>query len=280
MGYPQPPLTVVLSPNYSQGRQGKRINFITFHHTAATAISAVQKFSNPASQTSAHFVVGETEIWCCVDTDDTAWTNGNWNSNLECVTIEHHGDWRFGYRNEKVIENSAKLVAWLRSLYPGVSYNRHNQVAQTVCPGDLPVEEIWNKATALLTPEPPKSAKLTVTDIVNKIVVTKKDTNLWDLSFTKWADAKSIKVIPKGTELEVSATALHELGGLYYLTEYSFSKGINNGINVVDCEDKPTPVPPTPPLPPTPPTPDPYPNWFVQFWIKLWEAIKNILGIK
>lgn len=278
MGYPAPPITVKLSPNYSQGRQGKRINFITFHHTAATAISAVNKFSNPASQTSSHFVVGETEIWCCVDTDDTAWTNGNWNSNLECITIEHHGDWRNGYYNQKVIDNSAKLVAWLRSLYPGISYNRHNQVAQTICPGDLPVEQIWNAATALLTPEPPKSARLTVTDIVNKIVVTKKDTNLWDLSFTKWSEAKSVKVLPKGTELEVSATCQHELGGLYYLTEYSFSKGINNGINVVDCEDKPTPVPPVPPIPPTPPSP--YPNWFIEFWMKLWEAIKNILGIK
>lgn len=278
MGYPQPPLTVKISPNKTQGRQGKRIAFITFHHTAATAISAVNKFSNPASQTSAHFVVGENEIWCCVDTDDTAWTNGNWNSNLECITIEHHGDWRFGYRNEKVIENSAKLVAWLRSLYPGISYNRHNQVAQTICPGDLPVEEIWNKATALLTPEPPRSARITVTDIVNKKVITKKETNVWDLSFTKWSDAKAVQTLPKGTEVEVSATAQHELGGLYYLTEYSFSKGINNGINVVDCEDKPNP--PTPPVPPVPPTPDPYPNWFKEFWVKLWEAIKNILGLK
>lgn len=277
MGYPQPSLTVRLSPNYTQGRQGKRINFITFHHTAATAISAVQKFSNPASQTSSHFVVGEVEMWCCVDTDNTAWTNGNWNSNLECITIEHHGDWRNGYRNEAVIENSARLVAWLRDLYPGISYNRHNQVAQTACPADLPVEEIWNKATQLLAPEPPKSAKLVVTDIVNKIVITKKDADLWDLSFTKWEDARSIKKIPAGTEVEVSATANHELGGLYYLTEYSFSKGINNGINVVDCEEKPTP--PEPPTPPVPPTPD-YPNWFVQFWVKLWEAIKGILGIK
>jgi len=272
--YPQPPLTVKLSPNFTQGRQGKAPRYITFHHTAATAISAVNKFSNPASQTSAHFVVGENETWCCVDTDNTAWTNGNWNSNLESITIEHHGDWRFGYYSEAVIKRSAELVAWLRSLYPGIAYNRHNQVAQTICPGDLPVEEIWNRATQLLAPPAPKTARIQVTDIVNKIVITKKDADLWDLSFTKWADAKSIKKIPKGTEVEVSATAAHELGGLYYLTEYSFSKGINNGINVVDCEDKPVP----PPVPPTPP--EPYPNWFIQFWLQLWEAIKKILGIK
>lgn len=39
------------------------------------------------------------------------------------------------------------------------------------------------------------------------------------------------------------------------------------------------PTPPEPPVPPVPPTPE-YPSWFIQFWIKVWEAIKNILGIK
>jgi hypothetical protein len=128
----------------------------------------------------------------------------------------------------------------------------------------------------------------TITDITNRNVVTNKDAKLWDLSFNAWAEAKSVSVIPKGTVVEVSAIAKHKLGGTYYMTEYSFSKGIMNGINEKDCDEIPTTpvVPPvTPPVDPpvvqppivTPPEPE-YPNWFKDFWLKLIDAIKNILN--
>lgn len=252
-----PPLDIQLSPNYSEGRQGTPVRRIAFHHVVGTAASAVSKFKSSASQTSAHFVVAPTKIYCCVDTDNTAWTNGNWASNLESVTIEHEGDWRNGYRNDGVIEQSAKLVAWLRTIYPNATPIRHRDVAQTQCPGDLPVEEIWNKATAILnppkpTPVTPPATAIQITDIQNRVVVTKKDANLWDLNFNTWAEAKSVKVIPKGTEVEISAIAKHPLGSSYYMTEYSFAKGIKNGINIVDCEEKPAPPVVTPPVQPTP----------------------------
>ena len=44
-----------------------------------------------------------------------------------------------------------------------------------------------------------------------------------------------------------------------------------------ELEEKP--VPPTP-VPPTPPSPEPYPNWFIEFWNKVLESIKAILGEK
>jgi hypothetical protein len=101
---------------------------------------------------------------------------------------------------------------------------------------------------------------LQIIDIQNRKVVTNKDANLWDLHFTTWAGAKSVKVIPKGTEVEVSATAKHPLGGIYYLSEYSYSKGIMNGINSADVSeiavkpvDPPVVVPPTPVVPPVVP---------------------------
>ena len=90
-------------------------------------------------------------------------------------------------------------------------------------------------------------------------MVTNKDANLWNLDFTTWAGAQSVKVIPKGTEVEISATAKHPLGGTYYLSEYSYSKGIRNGINIADCTDKVVVVPPTipdPPVVPEKPNPD------------------------
>jgi len=68
----------------------------------------------------------------------------------------------------------------------------------------------------------------------------------------------TFKTLPKGTEIEVSATAKHPLGGIYYLSEYSFSKGIMNGINSVDVDEisvkpvDPVVVPPVVPEPPKP----------------------------
>lgn len=253
--------------NYTVGRL-RPIRYITFHHVVGSDDSAVNKFKTAGVSVSAHFVCGDTKITQMVDLNNTAWCNGNWDSNNECITIEHEGDWRNGYRNQAVIDNSAKLVAWLRTVYPNIGFNRHRDVKATACPADLPVEEIWNKASKLIAdasiPPAAPSPSLALQDIQNKIVITNKDANLWDLNFTSWATAKSIKVIPKGTEVEVSATAKHPLGGTYYLTEYSYSKGIMNGINLVDCSDKviipPTPEPPVePPVePPKPPTPTEY----------------------
>jgi N-acetylmuramoyl-L-alanine amidase CwlA len=293
----QPPLDWQPSPNYTKGRQGTPVRKITFHHVVGTAASAVSKFKNPASATSAHFVVSPTKIYCCVDTDNTAWTNSVWASNLESVTIEHEGDWRFGYYNAGVIEQSAILVAWLRSLYPTATFNRHRDIKATACPGDLPVELIWNKATAILNPPKPPAppvapaSTLNVVDIQNKIVTTKIDANLWDLNFKTWAEAKSTKVIPKGTDVEVSATARHPLGSTYYMTEYSYSKGIQNGINVADCTDKVVVVPPvTPPVvtpppveppmvpPVVPPVVEPDRNAIIAFLTMLRDLITNFLG--
>lgn len=147
-------LVNIISPNYTEGRQGTPVRHITFHHVVGSAQSAINRFLNPAQQVSAHFIVAPDRVICMVNTDDTAWCNGNWSSNLESVTIEHEGDWRNGFRNEATINNSARLVAWLRTLYPTATPTRHRDIIATACPGDLPVEEIWNKATEILFPKP------------------------------------------------------------------------------------------------------------------------------
>jgi hypothetical protein len=294
--YPEPPINFIEAASYTLGRNGNPVRHITFHHVVGSAASAISKFRNPASQVSSHFIVGANGITCMVDTDNTAWCNGNWQSNLESVTIEHEGIWLNGFRDENVINNSAQLVAWLRSLYPDATPTRHRDVSSspTACPGELPVEEIWNKATALLNPAPvpppvPPAFNLQITDIQNRFVITKKDADVWDLTFTKWSDAKSVKVLQAGTKLEVSATAIHPLGGTYYLTEYSYSKGIKNGINSKDVTDVtiPTPPPVEPPTPPTPPVEPPVPpvvppvspqslfDWFASIVKKVIEFLKG-----
>ncbi len=46
-----------------------------------------------------------------------------------------------------------------------------------------------------------------------------------------------MKPLAAETIVEVSATAKHPLGSTYYLSEYSYSRGVGNGINVKDCVD-------------------------------------------
>jgi len=284
MAVTKPTIQWVPSPNYTKGRN-RSIRAITFHHIVGSDDSAISKFKNSASQTSSTYVVGDTKITQMVLEGNTPWTNSNFASNSECITIEHEGDWRNGYRNEAVINNSAKLVAWIRSRYPSITYNRHREVSLkgTVCPADLPVEEIWNKATAILNPPRPKPTPappvdpVVVTDITNRVMVTNKDANLWDLTFNTWAEAKSVKVIPKGTDIEVSATAKHKLGGTYFMTEYSFAKGIMNGINAVDLSEKPVPPPVDPDPPVDPPTQPPVePSVPISVLEAFWAAVTKL----
>ena len=118
----------------------------------------------------------------------------------------------------------------------------------------------------VVAPEPKKD--LVPIDIPNKIFVTTKDSQLWDLTFSNWADAKSVKPLPKGTQIEASATVDHPLGGRYLISEYSFSKGIFNGVNVADVVEyrepakpvQPTPVEPEKPAVSTPEVPQEEPE--------------------
>jgi len=142
--------------NFTVGRPGGgRNGQETFHHVVGSAESAVLVFQNPSRGGSAHLVITDrTDVaaWQMVDFNNTAWTDSNWESNLRAITAEHHGDWRNGYRNNQVIENAARVVAWMRDNGLVNHAIRHRQVSRTgtVCPADLPVEEIWNRATEII----------------------------------------------------------------------------------------------------------------------------------
>jgi len=91
------------SPNFSLGRNGKRIIAIVNHITAGAFNGAVAWLSNPASQASAHYVVSKMgEIVQLVAEENRAWhagmvKNPNWslydgtNPNNYTIGIEHEG---------------------------------------------------------------------------------------------------------------------------------------------------------------------------------------------
>lgn len=270
MSFPEPNLINIAAngANFMFGRNGTPVRKITYHHVVGPASSAVAKFQQPI-QVSAHFVVDTDKIYCMVNTDDTAYCNGNWASNLESVTIEHAGTWLNGFRDEGVIEQSAKLTAWLRSLYPNATPNRHRDVMATQCPGDLPVEEIWARASDLLDPPAPVPAPAPQPEwLVNRKTFTKTlyvqvaGARLWNLNDpSQPADTRQF---PVNTQIDVGSKTT--VGGKdYYITVYSTGKNLSVGYKAEELADKPysAPVQPTPaptpqPVPvPTPVDPEP-----------------------
>lgn len=255
------------SNNFTRGRE-RAIRFITVHHSAGWEDTLRYLWQNPARNGSSHFWVGNkpNQIEQYVDTADTAWTNGNWNSNSESITIETRGDWRNGYSDAQTLKNLEDLFVMLRKAYPNVGLTFHQDVTSTstLCPADLKhkgyARQAWDRATARLNapaPTPtPTPAKVTYRIITPKRVILNKATNLWDFNFSDWSKAVSKGSYPKGHIVDVVAIAKNSLGGEYYMTAYSFNNGsvrATNGFNVKDADDY---VPPAPT-----PVPTPVPAW-------------------
>lgn len=272
--------------NYTQGRN-RALRKFTVHHTAALNTTLRYLWANPARNGSSTFFVSDSAIEQYVDTDDTPWTNGNFSSNSESITCETNGDWRFGYLNQGTLNNLTELMYRCLKIWPDLQLEFHKDVslAVTVCPADLKdlgyAQRSWDIAKNRIkveqtaaNPATPVNLRL---DIPDKKVILIRDTNLWDMSFTSFSNARAIKALPKGTVIDVAGVYDHPLSKSdYYLSNWSWDHGQNYGINQADCEDyvapptpttpapEPTPVPPvivvppvvTPPvvLPPTPPS--------------------------
>ena len=259
------------SSNYTPGRSGRAIKYFTVHHSAGFEDTLRYLWANPARNGSSHFFVSGSVREQYVDLNDTAWTNGNWISNCESITCETRGDWRNGYYDQATLNNLTEVMYQALKIYPNLQLTFHQDVSDvfTLCPADLKHLgyglNCWNNAKNRIAVENQAAETPVVnlrTDIPDKKVILVRDANLWDMSFTTWAGAKAVKALPKGTVIDVAGVYNHALGGQYYLSNYSWNAGINNGINVKDCEDytppvvvptpEPTPIPvPTPPTPPS-----------------------------
>lgn len=263
--------------NYTKGRTSP-IRKFTVHHSAGWEQTLRYLWADPARNGSSHFYVSGSVREQYVDTADTAWTNGNWASNCESITCETRGDWRNGYYDQATLNNLTEVMYQCLKVYPDLQLTFHKDVSSstTLCPADLKdkgyAAKCWQNAKnriavekAAANPKTPVSLRL---DIPDKKVILIRDSNLWDMSFTSFANAKAIKALPKGTVIDVAGVYDHPLSKSdYYLSNYSWNAGLNQGINRADCEDyvppkpAPTPKPDVTPAPtPTPvpvPTPEP-----------------------
>lgn len=132
--------------NYTKGRPS-RIRCITIHHMAGvnSAEGCGRIFQRPGRNGSSHYGIGVNgEIGVYVEEENTAWTNSNWSSNCESVTIENSnsslgGDWPV---SDATLNSCIKLVAdiakrnGLGTLVPGQNLTWHSMFAATTCPGN------------------------------------------------------------------------------------------------------------------------------------------------
>lgn len=249
--------------NFTVGRGGaSRDGRNGFHHVVGSAESAVLVFNQASRGASSHLVItdrADVAAFQCVDFSNTAWTDGNWESNIRSITMEHHGDWRNGYDNPQVRENAAKVVAWLRDQGLVNRPYRHRDVATngTICPADLPVEAIWNRATDIINSynQPVDDRPQWLKDrhdledfTVYAIVENLRLYNLNDPS--QFADGR---VFPRNQSFLISSYT--DVGGKRYLITKS-STDTNAAIGILESQLSMSPwTPPAPVEPPKPTTP-------------------------
>lgn len=253
--------------NYTPGRAAP-IRAFTVHHSAGFEDTLRYLWGNPNRNASSTFFVSGSVREQYVELEDTPWTNANFDSNSESLTCEVRGDWRNGYYDQATLNNLTEVMYQCLKLYPNLVLNYHQDVARafTECPADLKnkgyAAACWQTAKNRIAVEnqaAQQPAGLRV-DIPDKKVILIRDANLWDMSFTSFANAKAIKALPKGTVIDVAGVYDHPLSSTdYYLSNYSWNKGLNQGINRADCEDyvEPTPAPVPTPTPTPTPTPEP-----------------------
>ena len=131
--------------NYTRGRS-KKITKITLHHVAGvvTAERLGKIFQSVGRNGSSHYGIGnDGKIAQFVDEANTAWADGNWDSNCRSVTIETSnsatgGDWKV---SDAALRSLIKLCAdiakrnGLGKLVAGKNLTWHSMYAATACPG-------------------------------------------------------------------------------------------------------------------------------------------------
>ena len=224
-----------------------------------------------------NYVASNGKLTLCISPDNVSWCSNNGNPTTIGVECSPHLTDAFykklGWFHDQMEQRYNKTMAiyvhkdWTPTECSPIVKSRIRAEADN-----------WKRERQAPTPAPvptpkPPTVTLQISDIPNKKVRLTRNTSLWDLAFKTFAEAKAVKPLTEGTIVEVSATAKHPLGSTYYLSEYSYSKGIGNGINVKDCEDyidviaPPNPAPviqppkdaPTIPAPVITPKPTPVP---------------------
>lgn len=267
------------SPNYTPANQvqatwgrPRTIEAIAIHwwgdpNQNPTYEGVISTLCNPNRGASAHFVATGTgrRVACLIDLVNASWATNSANP----YTISIECDPRCRDEDYDVV---GELIAELR-----VAYGRdlplvpHRQFVATACPGNYDLSRLNSVAAAkkpyadinkdfgqLVVPtkpvEPPKPATVAVpaaTKLPEPLNFTVKldKVEVWDLATNP--NYKSVKTLLKGEPFTAYASIAFN-NTVYYLTGYSFTKGLKTGVNQTDLVLVQPPV-----EPPKQPEPDP-----------------------
>ena len=197
-----------------------------------------------------NYVLSEPKLTLCIAPENVAWTSSAGNPTTIGVECSPHFTEalykKMGWLHDQLEQRFGRTLA----IYVHFEWQPDTECSPINKQKIRDYANQWRaERTAPPVPVPPApvappAVTLQISDIQNKKVRLTRDSQLWDLGFTTWAGAKSVKSLPAGTVIEVSALAKHPLGGSYYLSEYSYSRGVGNGINVKDCQDYIDPIAP------------------------------------
>jgi len=128
--------------NKTVGRNGQTIHTIVLHSTYGSYLGSVAWLKNPTAKVSSHYIISETgKIRQLVDEKDTAWANGNLQSNRESIAIETTDN------KKKDITPKAKealiwLVADIKKRHNIKDIKYHREIVATACPF-LNIDKAW-----------------------------------------------------------------------------------------------------------------------------------------
>jgi len=133
----KPSMTWVRSPNFAS-RNGAQIDTLILHNTDCTLASAVQRFKDPASQVSAHYIVDrDGAVTQMVRDSDTAWHSGKKDVNQRSIGIEvvaFSSALGMARAQESTLIALAKYVLAAYSV-PLANILPHRDIKPTDCPG-------------------------------------------------------------------------------------------------------------------------------------------------
>lgn len=230
--------------NYTNGREGNKIQGIVTHHAASTSLDSIgAAFARAGRNGSAHYGVAGNQVHQYVDEANTTWHCNNWWGNLRTVSIETTNS--TGAPNWEIapdtFETLVKLVAdiakrnnlgklWVNpnADMPTLSGHKDWYGAATVCPGPSlypRLQEIADRANEINFPPVVAKPSIVWVDITPFALKAKEKIDIIDLD--TGADKGDILAGAVISNL-VQETTVN--GKKYYRTLYSKTKGFNNGI--------------------------------------------------
>lgn len=155
------------SPNHYNGRNGYKVTHITLHIMVGRLSGTDATFQNAARQASSTYGIGSTGlIHQYVRETDAPWTDSNYASNCQTISIEHEGGMAGVPCTRACMDASAALCAdiarrygWTRLWHDGLNGNvwLHREIPgsdHAGCPdravNGLDVDYVINKANELL----------------------------------------------------------------------------------------------------------------------------------